>query len=112
VKKVAADGLITSGTTMKSFNDPVLNEHVESITFSEFSNEDEVKVTIIGFDVLTAVVMKSSIFWDITQCSPLKDNRRFGSAYCLHLHGRRISQSRNEHEADSKRATYLGAMFL
>jgi hypothetical protein len=61
---------------MKSFNDPVLNEHVESITFSEFSNEDEVKVTNIGFD-LTVVVMKKSIFWDITQCGPLKVNQTF-----------------------------------
>jgi hypothetical protein len=26
----------------------------------------------VGFEVLTAVVMKSSTFWDITQCSPLK----------------------------------------
>jgi hypothetical protein len=25
----------------------------------------------VGFEVLTAVVMKSSIFWDITPCSPL-----------------------------------------
>jgi hypothetical protein len=35
----------------------------------------------IGFEVLTAVDMKStsttSIFWDITPCSPLKFNRRF-----------------------------------
>jgi hypothetical protein len=33
---------------------------------------------IIGFEFLTAVVIKSSIFWDITPCSPLKVNRRFG----------------------------------
>jgi hypothetical protein len=26
----------------------------------------------IGFEVLTAVVMNSSIFWDITPCSQLK----------------------------------------
>jgi hypothetical protein len=29
---------------------------------------------IVGFEVLTAVVMKSSTFWDITSCSPLKVN--------------------------------------
>jgi hypothetical protein len=34
--------------------------------------------TIVGFEVLTAVVMKSYIFWDITPCIPLKVNRRFG----------------------------------
>jgi hypothetical protein len=28
----------------------------------------------VGFEVLTAVVMKSTVFWDIMQCSPLKVN--------------------------------------
>jgi hypothetical protein len=32
----------------------------------------------VGFKLLTAVVMKNSIFWDITQYSPLKVNRCFG----------------------------------
>jgi hypothetical protein len=32
----------------------------------------------VGFEVLTGVVMKSTIFWDITPCSPLKVNWRFG----------------------------------
>jgi hypothetical protein len=37
----------------------------------------------IGFEVLTAVVIKSSILWDIMPCSPLKVNRRFE---CCLLH--------------------------
>jgi hypothetical protein len=49
VKKAAVDILLTSGMTLKNFSDPVLNEHVESITFGEFNNEDEVKVTIVGY---------------------------------------------------------------
>jgi hypothetical protein len=36
---------------------------------------------VAGFEVLTAVVMKSTIFWDITPCSPLKVNQRFGGIY-------------------------------
>jgi hypothetical protein len=32
--------------------------------------------------------MKSTIFWDITPCSPLSVNRRFGGTYRLHLQGR------------------------
>jgi hypothetical protein len=28
----------------------------------------------VGFEVLTAVVMKSAIFWDITPCSQLSLN--------------------------------------
>jgi hypothetical protein len=32
----------------------------------------------VGFEVFTAVVMKSIIFWDMTLCSPLSFSRRFG----------------------------------
>jgi hypothetical protein len=40
----------------------------------------------VGFEVLTAVVMKSTIFWDITLCSPLKVNRRcFHAVFLLSL---------------------------
>jgi hypothetical protein len=53
----------------------------------------------ILFEVLTAVVMNSLIFWDITPCSPLKVNWCFGRTCRLHLQGRRISQARNHHEA-------------
>jgi hypothetical protein len=35
-------------------------------------------------------LIKSTIFWDITPCSPLNVNRRFGGTYRLHLQGRRI----------------------
>jgi hypothetical protein len=43
------------------------------------------KVLYVGFEVLTAVVMKSTIFWDITPCSPLKVTCCFGGTYRLHL---------------------------
>jgi hypothetical protein len=56
----------------------------------------------VGFEVLTAVVVKSCIFWDVTPCSPLKLNRRFGGTCRLHLQGRRISQARNQREAGGK----------
>jgi hypothetical protein len=37
---------------------------------------DNIAVTleVVGFEVLTVVVTKSTIFWDITPCSPLKVN--------------------------------------
>jgi hypothetical protein len=44
---------------------------------------------LVGFEVFTAVVMKSVIFWDMTPCSPLSFNRYFGGTYRLHLQGRR-----------------------
>jgi hypothetical protein len=43
----------------------------------------------VGFEVFTAVVMKSINFWDMTSRSPLGVNRRFRGTYRLHLHGRR-----------------------
>jgi hypothetical protein len=32
----------------------------------------EIITIYVGFEVLTAVVMKSTVFWDMTPCSPLK----------------------------------------
>jgi hypothetical protein len=40
--------------------------------------------------------MKSSIFWDITLCSPLKAKWCFGGTCHLHLEGWRINQARSE----------------
>jgi hypothetical protein len=50
-------------------------------------------------EFLRAVVMKSSIFWDIMSCSPLKVNRSYGGTGRLHIQGLRVSQVRNQHEA-------------
>jgi hypothetical protein len=50
----------------------------------------------IGFEVLTAVAMKSSVFWDITPGDPAKVNRR-----------RKVNQVRNQREAGSKRSDML-----
>jgi hypothetical protein len=49
------------------------------------------------FETLT--VMKRTIFLDITPCSLLKVNRRFGGTYHLHLQGRRICQARYQRES-------------
>jgi hypothetical protein len=48
-----------------------------------------------GFEVLTAAVMKSYSFRNITPCGLVKVNSRFGRTYCLHLHSRRMSKARN-----------------
>jgi hypothetical protein len=50
----------------------------------------------VGFEVLTTMDMTSTISWDITPCSPLKFNRRFGIKYRLHLQCRRMSRARNQ----------------
>jgi hypothetical protein len=40
---------------------------------------------IVGFDILTAVVATSCLFYDIKPCSPLKVKRRFGGTCRLIL---------------------------
>jgi hypothetical protein len=45
-------------------------------------------LNFVGFEILTAVVMKSSVFWDMTPCSPLKVKQnsriRWQAATCFH----------------------------
>jgi hypothetical protein len=50
----------------------------------------------VGFEVLRAVVMKSTIFWYIM---PLEVNWRFGRPYRFHIQGRRISRARYQRES-------------
>jgi hypothetical protein len=65
----------------------------------------------VEFEVLIAVVIKTSIFWDITPCSPFKVNRHIGGIFRLHLQERRISEAKNQPEAGSKQSSG-GDMFL
>jgi hypothetical protein len=64
------------------------------------------------FEVITAVVMKSSVFWDIPPCSPLKVDRRFGGTYRLYHQGRRMNQARNRRGNSSLLVTCFHAAFL
>jgi hypothetical protein len=47
--------------------------------------------------------MNSTIYRDITPCSLLKVNRRFGGIYRLHLQGRRINWEKSSVKAGDKR---------
>jgi hypothetical protein len=42
----------------------------------------------MAFEFNTAVVLKSSVFWNITYSSALKASRRFGRLCRLHIQGR------------------------
>jgi hypothetical protein len=46
---------------------------------------------IVGFEVLTAVVEKSSVFRDVAPCSPFKIIERFGGTCGLHFQRQRIN---------------------
>jgi hypothetical protein len=48
--------------------------------------------SVLRFELLTSVVIKCPIFWDITQCSPLNVDQSFGGTCCRHVQGRRTSQ--------------------
>jgi hypothetical protein len=62
------------------------------------ASNTQIQCTIrVGFEVLTAVVIKSTVFWDITPCGQLKVNRNFGRTYGLHLQSR-ISGVRYQRE--------------
>jgi hypothetical protein len=43
----------------------------------------ETNIITVGFEVLTALVRKSFIFWYTTPFSPLKFNQLFGGKFCL-----------------------------
>jgi hypothetical protein len=75
--------------------------HWASKGYNRSLKEIEIMETflVLRLEVLTPVVMKGSIFWDITPCSPLKINRCFWGTYSLHLQGRRISRARNQHDS-------------
>jgi hypothetical protein len=63
--------------------------------------------------LIHVIIKTSTIFWDITPCSPLNVNRRFGGTYRLHLQGRRISKATNQRECRwqaSKQAWHLSSV--
>jgi hypothetical protein len=45
------------------------------------------------------VVRKSTILWEISPCSPLEFNLRFGGIYRLHLQVQKIIQARYQCES-------------
>jgi hypothetical protein len=63
---------------------------------------EEKKACNVGFEVLTAVTIKSSFFWDITPCHVVKVNQRFRGTYWLHLCGRKVIQPRKKLETRSR----------
>jgi hypothetical protein len=51
--------------------------------------------------------MKNNIFWDITLCSPLKVNGRFGETYRLHIQSRKIKRPGNPRNQETNRALHI-----
>jgi hypothetical protein len=55
-------------------------------------------VILVWFESLHSCSSKSSVFWDITSCSPLKLNKRFRGIYVYvpHLQGWRVGWASNQ----------------
>jgi hypothetical protein len=47
-----------------------------------------------GFDVLTAMTVTSTVFWDMTSCSLVEVYRHFGGTYYVHFEGIRRLEPR------------------
>jgi hypothetical protein len=54
------------------------------------------------------IMLKISVFWDITLCSPVKVNQSSGVTCRLDLKGWRVIQARNQHQAGSKQRFHIG----
>jgi hypothetical protein len=65
----------------------------------------ESRISSVWSEVSTAEVMKSTIFWDITLCTPLKVNRRLGGKYHLDLQG---LISRGRYKCESRWQAHAG----
>jgi hypothetical protein len=61
-------------------------------------------------EVLIAVDMKSSVFWDITLCGLLKVNRLFGGRCRLHPQGRSL-RARGQRESRWQTVFMIGLYF-
>jgi hypothetical protein len=60
-----------------------------------------------GFEALTDVLMRNSIFWDKTPCTPLKVSSLFGDIYLFHLQGWILNQARDQYGADKKQDWWI-----
>jgi hypothetical protein len=58
-------------------------------------------------DSCRTITLKSSMYCDITLSIPLKDNRRFGGTFRLHLQCQRISYARKQFEEVSEEGALL-----
>jgi hypothetical protein len=72
-----------------------LRRHLWRTVETKYSYEWKSTKYFVENEVLTGIVMKSSVFWDITPYILLKVKRRFGGTCRLHLQGWRVSQTRN-----------------
>jgi hypothetical protein len=77
---------------------PTSNASVDLYTVNMQKGYKRMYLYYARLETVTAVVLKSYIFWDTTPRSLLKIDRRFGKSP-LHLQGPRKRQGRSQHDA-------------
>jgi hypothetical protein len=45
---------------------------------------------VAGFEVLTVVLLKIGVFWDVTQCRLVKSHRRIGGSHSFRVQGQTV----------------------
>jgi hypothetical protein len=70
-----------------------INNHTGKV-----EEESIIRTEFLGFEVLTAVIIKSSLFWYIPLRSQLKVNWTLGGICRLYHQSRRIWEARNQNE--------------
>jgi hypothetical protein len=63
--------------------------------YGKYNINSACRNTTVGFEIISLVDMKSSVFWDMTPNCPMKISLGFGWTNILHLQGRRGSQGKN-----------------
>jgi hypothetical protein len=76
------------------------SQNLVKISKKEFRTLKRAAISVLILKTIS--FMNGPIFWDITSCSPLKVNWRFGGTARLLLQGQLISQGRNQHERGNK----------
>jgi hypothetical protein len=69
-------------------------------------------ISSVGFEVLTAEVMKKSVCWDITPCSLLKVNRSFGGTCHLILEAKCSSETSVDFQRTKRRHIPEDKLFI
>jgi hypothetical protein len=74
--------------------------------FSKIYNNMRINLKVmflyVRFEAVTAVTMKSVIFWDVTPYSLVEAYRHFRGKYCIHIQDKRLSTANKQKGANGR----------
>jgi hypothetical protein len=79
IYKLICAKIIEKNSGMGKYKIPTIcYTYIQTTTRDVKEGKEQRYTSHVGFEVFTVMAMKSIIFWDMTPCSPLSFNRRFG----------------------------------